>query len=103
MASGTILKSVAVFKEKRRSNSMQHVMLQSGRYGKKTLRNELRRNFVSGSCLFVEACRCKGNTFLSIYSGTSLASFINTSDFRGAMKHHPRVQTARCDRSTTQH
>lgn len=60
MVSGMILKSVAVFKEKRRSTSMQHVMLQSGRYRKKTLRNELRRNSVSGSCLFVKACRCKG-------------------------------------------
>lgn len=64
MVSGMILKSLAAFKEKRRSNSTWDVMLQSGRYRKKTLRNELQRNLVSGSCLFMEACRCKGNILL---------------------------------------
>lgn len=82
---------------------MQRVMLQSGRYRKKTLRNELRRNFVPGSCLFAKACRCKGNILLSFYSGTSLTSFINASDFRGAAKHPLRVQTVGCGCSTPQH
>lgn len=85
MVSGMIFISGAAFKEK----EQQHTMLQAGRYRKKTLRNELRRNFVPGSCLFLKACRCKGNLLLSIYSSTSLTSFINTSDFRGAMKHRP--------------
>jgi len=42
------IKICGCLREKRRSNSVQQVMLQSGRYRKKALRNELRSNSVSG-------------------------------------------------------